>query len=250
MDPKTGEPLIVKVGKYGPYLQRGTGESRDIVSIPRETPPDELTPEKASEMLEKKSRSGETISIEPRSGRKVIRRHGRYGDYLEIAQTEEEKLAKEKPRRFSLPKGVHADDLTEEQIQKILQLPRELGVHPDDHEPVIAAIGPYGAYVKHGNEYRNLDSWEKAFDITLKEALELLKQPKQKRSWKKSPTVLKDFGEIEGANGAVKILRGRYGDYVTDGTVNASLPEGSTAENISAEQAMHLLEQKRKKRSA
>ncbi|HWP31727.1 MAG TPA: type I DNA topoisomerase [Fimbriimonadales bacterium] len=249
-DPKTGEPLIVKVGKYGPYLQRGSGESRDMVSIPPTTPPDELTPEKASELLEKKSRSGETITVEVGTGRRVVRRHGRYGDYLEISQTDEERSSGQKPKRFSLPKGIHADDLTEEQIQNILRLPRQLGLHPEDNEPVIATIGPYGAYVKHGNEYRNLDSWERAFDITFEEALELLKEPKRKRAWKKSPTVLKDFGEVEGANGVVKILRGKYGDYVTDGTVNASLPKGSTAENISAEQAVNLLEQKRKKQTA
>jgi DNA topoisomerase I len=248
-DPESGEALEVKVGKYGPYLRRG--ENGTIASLPEDMPPADLTVERAVEMLSAKEDDPDPVTTDPATGKPVFLRHGRFGFYLERELTAEEAAARgdDKPQRTSLPKGLEPDELTPQQAEKLIQLPRSLGVHPESGEEVSTNLGRYGPYVRHGKDYRNLPSWEAAVELSREQALEILAQPKERRGGRRgatAKTVLKDLGEPEGAEGPVQVLDGRYGPYVTDGKTNATLPKGADPQSIGVERALELLAAKRK----
>jgi DNA topoisomerase-1 len=250
-DPETGEPLEVKVGKYGPYLRRG-GDGREkgdgVVSLPEDLAPADLTPERALEMLRAKGDEPEPVADDPATGRPVFLRHGRFGFYLEREQSAAEKEAGEKPHRVSLPRGLEPQEVTPEVARALIALPRTVGVHPESGEPVTAAIGRYGPYVKHGDDFRSVPDWRAAVEIDLDGALALLAQPKAARGARgrgAPKTVLKELGEVPGAAGPVKVLDGRYGPYVTDGETNATLPKGTDPAALTAEEAKALLDARR-----
>ena len=246
-DPESDDEIVVKVGKYGPYVRRGEGGSDNVATVPDAMAPDELTLEVALELLRSKSGENPPIATDPVTGHTVTLQRGRFGEYLELGQTEEEVEAKEKPRRVSLPRGLTAADVTPEIAIQLIQLPRSLGDHPTDGEAMSTAIGRYGPYLKHGSEFRSLDSWQKACELTREEAIEILKEPKKTgRRFGAKKTVLKEIGELPGAEGPVQVLDGRYGPYVTDGKTNATLPKGSDPAAVTPEQAQELLEAKRK----
>ncbi len=245
-DPETELEISIKVGRYGPYVRRGEGGKENIASIPEGLAPDQLTLEVALDLLRAKSGDQEPITTDTVTGRPVMLKRGRFGEYLELGQTEEEREKKQKPRRVSVPRGVESADLTPETAQRLIQLPRSLGDHPETGEAISTGLGRYGPFLKRGDEYRNLESWERACDITFEEALEVLKQPKPKRrGFGAKKTVLKELGEIEGAAGPVKVLDGRYGPYVTDGKTNATVPKGTDPLGVTTEQAQAMLEAKR-----
>jgi DNA topoisomerase-1 len=245
-DPGTGEVLVVKVGRYGPYLRRGDGGSENIVSLPPEMPPADLTVELAVKMLEEKDTEKPPLAQDPVTGRPVHLRRGRFGPYLELEQSEEEKKGKKKPRRVSIPRGLDSEEVTPEIARRLIQLPRDVGLHPDDGEPVTTGIGRYGPYVKHGDEFRSLDSWEHACDVELGEAVEILKKPKPSRRRGAAPKkVLAELGEHASAAGKIQVLDGRYGPYVTDGKTNATLRKGMDPQSVTLEQAVEMLEAKR-----
>ncbi|MCP3956927.1 MAG: type I DNA topoisomerase [bacterium] len=246
-DPETGDEVIIKVGRYGPYVRRGEGGKENVATIPDGTAPDELDLEVALALLRAKNSEDEPLTADPVTGRPVTLKSGRFGEYLELGQTEDEREAKKKPRRVSLPRGLSSADLTEEIAQKLIQLPRSLGTHPDNSDPISTGLGRYGPFLKRGDEFRNLESWERACDIQLDEALEILKQPKPERKrFGAKKTVLKELGEIEGAAGPVNVLDGRYGPYVTDGKTNVTVPKGSDPLAVTPEQAKEMLDAKRK----
>ena len=244
LDPDSGEGLSIKVGRYGPYIRRGEGGPKNSVNIPDTMPPDELTVAMAMDLLRSKNDETPPLTEDPTTGRAVTLKVGRFGEYLELAQTDEEKEAKTKPRRVSLPRGVKSDDVTPEMAQKLIQLPLDLGTHPEDGEEISTGLGRYGPFLKHGKEYRNLGTWEKACELTREEALEILKEPKPAgRGRQATKKVLKELGEFDGVN--LQLLEGRYGPYVTDGDVNASLPRGSDPEALTLEQAKEMIVAKR-----
>lgn len=247
-DPESDQPLVVKVGRYGPYLRRGEGDSSAIVSLPEDMPPADLTIDVALELLRTKDGENEPVTTVEATGRNVYLQTGRYGAYLEVEQTEEEKESKEKPHRMSLPRDLKADDLTPEIARKLIGLPRELGQHPDTGEVIVASLGRYGPYIKHEKDYRNLPSWRDACDIAVPAALEILSQPKKGRQrGAATKKVLKELGEHESAQGPIQVLEGRYGPYATDGKTNASLPKGSDPLGVTLDQAVELLDARRKK---
>lgn len=248
LDPESGEEIVVKVGKYGPYVRRGdSGGSANAANVPDDMAPDELTLDIAVDLLKSKSGDKPPIAEDPVTGRGIVLQRGRYGEYLELGQTEEEKEAKEKPRRVSVPRGMTGADVTPEIAQKLIQLPRALGDHPGDGEAISTGIGRYGPFLKHGKEFRNLESWEKACALTFEEALEILKEPKKTgRRFGAAKKVLKEIGELPDAAGPVQVLDGRYGPYVSDGKTNATLPKGTDPLEVSPEQAQELLVAKRK----
>jgi len=247
VDPQSGQALTVKIGRYGPYLRQGEGEKSSIVSLPEDLPPADLTTQRALELLRAKNGDKEPITTTEPGGRNVYLQHGRFGAYLEVEQSEDEKAAKTKPHRVSLPRDVKEEELTPAMAQRLVSLPRTLGPHPESGEDVLAGLGRYGPFIKHGSDYRNLPGWQQACDIQLAEALEMLKAPKVSRRRGATPrTVLKALGEHEQAAGPIQVLDGRYGPYVTDGKTNASLPKGSDPMSIGLEQALELLEARRK----
>ncbi len=239
-----GEDIVVKVGKFGTYLQRGEGGPGNTATILAETIPAELTLEKAKELLGGPS----ALGVDAKSGQCVFLKAGRFGTYLEVKQTPEEVERGEKPRRASLPEGIKADELSEEDMQMLLSFPRELGTDPATGDMVTVIIGRYGPFVKGGEEIRNVADWRTAGRLTIEEASVLLAAPKELRGGRgaaRAPAeAIQEFGKLEGAQGNVRVLSGRYGPYVTDGKTNATLPKTMVPEEISADQAIELLRAK------
>ncbi len=258
-DPQTGKPLVVRIGRFGPYLQRGEGGPGNVSSIPDTLPPDELTVEKALELLEQKN-TPDLLMGTMEDGSEIWLRAGQYGQYLELRKKNLSEEAETKPnkgkkgkrtdpsvlKRVSLPRGLQAEELTPKLAQQLLALPRELGKDPESGEAIFSTIGRFGPYIKRGGETRRLSSWREALEITLPQALDLLKTPKATRgSYRRRNRVVKEFPSENAVNGVIRVIRGKYGPYVTDGTVNAKLPPEWNPEEVTVEQARQLLEAKR-----
>jgi DNA topoisomerase-1 len=224
--------IIVRVGKYGPYLERG----EDRQTLPPDIAPDELTAERAEEILAQGNQEHE-LGIDPESGRTVALRSGRYGPYVtEVVEGDE------KPRTASLFKTMSPESMTLEDALRLLTLPRLLGT--SDDEEVLAANGRYGPYVKKGKESRSLEAEEQLFTITLDEALAKLAEPKQRGRREAAPP-LKELGNDPVSGKPVVLKEGRFGPYVTDGETNASLRAADSIESITSERAAELLQARR-----
>ncbi len=228
------EPIVLRVGKYGPFLEHGERKA----SLPEGMAPDELTLERASELLEQAERDDEPLGHDPDSGKPVYIKQGRFGPYVQMGQPEDE----EKPKNASLLKDMKPEDVDLSTAMKLLSLPRTLGEHPETKEPVVVHNGRFGPYVKCGNETRSLPPEVSPLDVTLEQALHLLAQPKTRGRGRAAPKEpLKVFPESPVTGEPVKLLEGRYGPYVTDGTTNASIPKGTDPEEVTLEQALHWL---------
>ena len=233
-----GNEVIVRVGRYGPYLQRG----EETASVPEDLPPDELTVDKAHELLTAPSQDRE-LGTEPESGLPVHLKTGRFGPYVQLGELEEG--SKEKPPTASLFKDMDPTTVTYEDALKLLSLPRVVGVDTTTDEEITAQNGRFGPYLKRGKDTRSLASEEQIFSVTFDEAVELFAQPKQGR--RGASTVLKELGSDPTSGKEVTLKDGRYGPYVTDGETNASLPRGESPETITPERALDLLAEKRAK---
>ncbi len=229
-DPETGQPIRVRIGKNYVFAERGQGDEADRATIPLDLLIDELTVEKAIELFEATSRADEPMGEDPETGLNVYAKVGPFGPYVQLGEAEEEK----KPRRVSLPRGMSIDEVTLDYALKLLSLPREVGTDPDSGKPVTAGLGRYGPYVERARQYRSLKSVDDIFTVTLDEALALLAQ-------KRGKTVLKVIGSHPESGAEIQLLDGRYGPYVTDGSVNASTPKGSDPLDTTVEQAVALL---------
>ncbi len=227
-----GSDIVVRVGKYGPYLERGT----DRQTLPPDIAPDELTPARAEEILAQGNQEHE-LGSDPETGRTIAVRSGRYGPYVtEVVEGDE------KPRTASLFKTMSPETVTLDEALKLLTLPRSLG--ESDGEEVLAANGRYGPYVKRGKESRSLDSEEQLFSISLDEALVKLAQPKQRGRRAAAPP-LKELGDDPVSGKPIVLKEGRFGPYVTDGETNASLRAADSIESIGPERAAELLQDRR-----
>ncbi|SEP27945.1 type I DNA topoisomerase [Trujillonella endophytica] len=232
-----GEPVVVRVGRYGPYLQAGEDGGR--VSIPEELAPDELTAEKVTELLAAPS-SDRELGTDPESGHPVVVKAGRYGPYVTTVVPEGSKDA---PRTGSLFASMSPETLTLDDALKLLSLPRTVGSAPDGEE-IQALNGRYGPYLKKGTDSRSIEGEDKLFSVTLEEALAIFAQPKQRgRAAAKAP--LKELGPDPVTEGAITVREGRFGPYVTDGETNASLRKGDDVESITLERAAELLADRR-----
>jgi DNA topoisomerase-1 len=229
-----GTDIVVRVGRYGPYLERGG----DRQTLPPDVAPDELTPERAEELLAQGSREHE-LGLDPETGRTVVVKAGRYGPFVtELVDGDE------KPRTASLFKTMSPETITLEDALRLLTLPRTLG--ESEGEEVVAANGRYGPYVKKGKESRSLDGEEELFTITLEDALAKLAQPKQRGRRAAAPP-LKELGDDPASGKPVVLKEGRFGPYVTDGETNASLRAGDSPESITPERAYELLQARRER---
>ena len=229
-----GNKIVVRVGRYGPYLQRG----EDTASIPEDLPPDEVTIERAEELLSAPSAERE-LGTDPATGKIVQLRVGRFGPYVQLGADDEDG---EKPARASLLKAMEPDKLTLEQALQVLSLPRTLGTIDD--EDVVVHNGRYGPYVKHGDNTRTLESEEQLFTLTLDEARALLAQPKS-RGRRQASAAGRSLGPDPVSGKDVTVRSGRFGPYVTDGEVNASLRGGDDPDEIAIERAAELLQERR-----
>ncbi len=236
-----GDGLELRSGRYGPYLQRG----EERVSVPEDLPPDELTLEKAEELFAAPSGDRE-LGVDPESGKMVIARTGRYGPYVQLAMEEDEKG---KPKSASLFKTMALDTITLEEALTLLSLPRVVGDDPDSGEEIQALNGRYGPYLKKGTDSRSLETEDQLFAVTLEEALHLFTQPKRRRG-QAAAAPLRELGIDPDTGCAVVVKDGRFGPYVTDGAVNASLRKEDSVEKIDIERAAHLLRERRAKLEA
>ncbi len=242
--PETDDTILVRNGKDGnPFLQVGEGDKKRYANIPEDVAPADLTVEKAIELLNQKEASTESVGFEPITGRRLLLKN-RQGFYLEVERTTEEIERKDKPTWVSVPPGVDPRNLSQEELSFLCSLPKEIGVHPEGGEKILFKVGKFGAYLECGSERRTVLEWKSATTMTVPEAVEILLQPKF-RTARAAPAALKEFGKLEGCAGPVKVLSGRFGPYVTDGEVNATLPKSLNPEDMSPEAAQELLARKR-----
>ncbi|WP_243719655.1 type I DNA topoisomerase [Actinomadura sp. KC06] len=247
--------IMVRVGRYGSYLDRD-GER---ANIPDDIAPDELTADRAAELLAQPSGDRE-LGTDPATGHTIVAKSGRFGPYVtEIlpepappAEGEKKKRTKKadtpKPRTGSLFKSMSLDTITLDDALKLLSLPRTLG--DLDGEPVTAQNGRFGPYIKRGTDSRSLSSEDELFTVTLEQAKELFAQPKQRGRRAASAAPLRELGKDPASEKPVVVKEGRFGPYVTDGETNASLRKGDEVESITIQRAAELLAERREKVAA
>ena len=236
--PLAGSDIVVRVGRYGPYLERDDQR----VNVPDDIAPDELTVEKAEELFDQPN-GDVLLGTDPDSGREVVAKAGRFGPYV-TELLPEGAPASAKPRTGSLLKSMALDTVTLDDALKLLSLPRTLGEL--DGEPVTVQNGRYGPYVKKGTDSRSLEAEEQLFTLTLAEAKELFAQPKARgRRTGASAPPLRELGEDPGSGKPMVIKDGRFGPYVTDGETNASLRKGDEVASITIARAAELLADRR-----
>jgi DNA topoisomerase I len=236
-----GVEIVARTGRYGPYLQRG----EDTASIPDDLPPDELSAERAIELLEAPS-GDRALGIDPASGLTVLARAGRFGPYVQLGDTEAEELDG-KPRTASLFKTMTLETIDLDEALRLLSLPRVVGVDPADGGEISVQNGRYGPYLKKGKETRSLDTEEQLFTVDLDACLALLAQPKRGRGRGQAAPPLRELGDDPATGKAMVLKDGRFGPYVTDGETNASLRKGDTVEGVTPERASELLAERRAK---
>ncbi|MET9690116.1 type I DNA topoisomerase [Streptomyces sp. NPDC006514] len=244
-----GEGIVLRVGRYGPYVERGEkdAEGHQRADVPDDMAPDELTVEYAEELFAKPS--GEfQLGKDPVSGNEIVAKDGRYGPYVtEILPEGTPKTGKNavKPRTASLFKSMSLDTVTLDEALKLMSLPRVVGADAEGVE-ITAQNGRYGPYLKKGTDSRSLETEDQLFSITLDEALAIYAQPKQRgRAAAKPP--LKELGTDPVSEKPVVVKDGRFGPYVTDGETNATLRRDDDVETITPERGYELLAEKRAK---
>lgn len=240
-----GGGVTVRVGRYGPYLER---EDEARANIPSDVAPDELTPNKVAELFKEAENDGRVLGMNPENGRDIVAMNGRFGPYVSEVISEEEQAGskkKIKPATASLFKSMDLATVSLDQALKLLSLPREIG-KDEEGTPITAQNGRYGPYIKRGTDSRSLESEEQIFSLSLEDALVLLAQPKT-RGRRAAKPPLREFGLDPVSQKKVTVKDGRWGPYITDGTTNISVPSSESVEGLSEERAFELLAEKRAK---
>jgi len=232
-----GNGIVVRVGRYGPYLERDGARA----NVPDDLVPDELTVERAEELLAQPSQD-RALGPNPETGREVVARNGRYGPYVTETMPEG---SKEKPPTASLFKTMNLDTITLDEALQLLQLPRVVGAG-EDGEEIVVRNGRYGPYVQQGKESRSLESEEQLLTLGLEEAKAILAKPKERRG-RQAAAPLKEVGADPVSGKPIVVKAGRFGPYVTDGETNASLRTGDDPESVTLDRAVELLAERRAK---
>jgi DNA topoisomerase-1 len=273
-----GDVATLRFGKYGPYLEVADKENPDAeprrVNIPEELAPDELTPERAQELIDAPVAGDRVLGENPANGKLVVVKDGRFGPYVQEADPPAEETVDEatgevvpaepepeaaapkkrtakkapaapKPRTASLFKSMSVDTLDLDTALRLLDLPRVVGTDPETGAEITAQNGRYGPYLKKGTDSRTLQSEQQIFDITLDEALAIYAQPKY--GARGASSALKEFENDPTSGKPIKLKDGRFGPYVTDGETNATIPRGEEATEVTFERAVQLLADKRAK---
>nr|WP_324192144.1 type I DNA topoisomerase [Nocardia brasiliensis] len=260
-----GRDVVVRVGRYGPYLERMVPNPDDPegdsvsqrANLPDDLPPDELTPEVA-EKLFSTPQEGRSLGIDPATGHEIVAKEGRFGPYVtEVlpepaadetatpAKKTAKKAAAPKPRTGSLFKSMDLATVTLDDALKLLSLPRVVGADPATGDEITAQNGRYGPYLKKGTDSRSLTSEDQIFDVTLEEALKIYAEPKRRGRQASAAAPLRELGNDSASGKPMVIKDGRFGPYVTDGETNATLRKGDEIESITPERAMELLADRR-----
>ena len=230
-----GRKIAARVGRYGPYLEAGDGEQR--ATLPDDQPPDELTIELALELLAQAALGGSVVATEPESDKPIYVKSGPNGPYVQVGENDDNGG---KPKRASLWPDMSIETLTAEQALDLLSYPRVLGAHPESGEEIAAQDGRYGPYIRAGKETRSLRDHEHLRVIDLDEAVRLLKEPKRRgRGAAAGPLAV--LGDHPESGASIELRNGRYGPYVTDGQVNASLPRGQEPSTVTLQDAVDMI---------
>ena len=255
------DEIALRVGRYGPYVETADGSR---ANVPDDLPPDELTPDKARELLANPAGAEIELGVDPGTGHQIVAKNGRYGPYVtEVlpehdssaesngdAGTVKKKAAKKsaaaKPRTSSLFKSMTLETIDLDQALRLLMLPRDVGADPESGEVITAQNGRYGPYLKKGTDSRSIDSEEQLLTITLEQALAIYAEPKT-RGRRAASSALRELGPDPATQRPVVIKDGRFGPYVTDGEFNATLRRGDEVATVTIERAAELLAEKRAK---
>jgi DNA topoisomerase-1 len=235
VDPASGDEIVVRVGKFGPYLKRG----EDTASLREDVVPDELTAEAASAILDA-PQADRSVGVDPTTGLEIHVKAGRFGPYVQLGEVGGET----KPKTASLFATMTPEKVTLDEALQLLSLPRLVGTDPETSEQIYAQNGRYGPYLTKGKDSRSLASEDEIFTCDLERALALYAQPKRGRG-RAAALPLKELGADPVSGQPVVVKDGRFGPYVTDGETNASLRTGDTVEEITIERAAELLEIRR-----
>ena len=243
------DQITLRTGQYGPYLEifgepnaDGADENgRRIVNIPEGLAPDELTPQKAQELVDAPVVTDKVLGVDPETGFEVLFKDGRYGPYVVLDDP-----SAAKPKTGSLFKTMDPHHIDLDTALRLLALPRKVGVDPESGLDIMVQNGKFGPYLTKGKESRSLGSEDQIFTITLEEALELYAQPKY-GGRRTAATPLREFGEDPASKGQVTIKTGQFGAYVSDTFVNATIPKDDNIEDMTADRAFELLAIRREK---
>ncbi|MFE3176046.1 type I DNA topoisomerase [Amycolatopsis sp. NPDC059090] len=254
-----GHQVVVRVGRYGPYLEREVNGESQRANLPEDLPPDELTAEIA-EKLFATPQEGRVLGTDPVSGHEIVAKEGRFGPYVtellpepelpEDATAAQKKAAKAKlpkPRTGSLFKSMSVETITLDDALKLLSLPRVVGKDPESGDEITAQNGRYGPYLKKGTDSRSIQTEDQLFSITLEEALKIYSEPKQRGRSATARPPLKELGDDPVSGKPMVVKDGRFGPYVTDGEYNATLRKSDSIEELTAERGAELLAEKRAK---
>jgi len=240
---ENGELVEVRVGRYGPFLSCGDKRT----SVPDEMPPDEMTLGKAIELLQKGGDGPKVLGTDEATGMPVFVKIGRFGPYFQLGEAKEGGKKGDKPKMASLLAGMEPETVTLQDALATLSLPRTVGTQKppdsDQEEPILAANGRYGPYLKWGKDTRSIPAGVTPLTIDMAQALALFAQPKTRRGQQSGAPkkARREMGEHPETKAAIRLLDGRYGPYVTDGTTNASLNRDENPDELTLARAIDLL---------
>ncbi|NOX58296.1 MAG: type I DNA topoisomerase [Planctomycetes bacterium] len=238
-----GGEVFARVGRYGPYVQVGDEDQR--ASVPEDIPPDELTLERAEELLAQAALGDRVLGQHPETNQPIYIKTGRFGPYVQLGDPERTPKGNikkgSKPKMASLWPTMSIETVTLEEATMLLSYPREVGAHPESGEVILAQDGKFGPYMKMGTDTRSLENHEQLAGITLAEALEIFKQPKKGGRGARGSAVIAELGKHPDSDAEVKVKNGRFGPYVTDGVVNATIPKGRDPASVTLEQGLELI---------
>jgi len=240
---ENGQTIAARIGRYGPYIQVGDSEIR--ANIPEDIAPDELSLERAKSLLAQAATGDRVLGHDPATGKPVFLKKGRFGPYVQLGEAERTESGKlkrgGKPKMASLWPSMSEQTITLDEALMLLSFPRVIGQHPDTGEEITVQDGKYGPYLKCGEETRSLENHEQLRSIDLAGALELLAQPKKGRRGGPARGTSIELGVHPESGAKLQIKSGRFGPYVTDGVVNASVPKGTDPATLTVDRAVELL---------
>ena len=226
------DPYIVRVGRYGPYVEGPLDGEVKTASLPADAAPADLTREDLERYLREGNMGDIEIATDSGTGKPVLLKSGPFGPYLQLGEAEGD----EKPKRVSLPPGLTPHDVTEKIALDLIALPTPIGEHPEGGS-VDLGIGRFGPYVRHGRTYASIPKDTFILDVTSEQALELLRKKATRGGG-----ALRELGSDESTGETIDVREGRFGPYVKRGKLNASLPKDMSPEDVTLEQAIGLLD--------